>query len=71
MNNTTAGAQLTTFKKEVSFIDANRNKALIEIELTHRNGYDELTLSGDYANGGGQVQDNIAHLRTFNSCRFP
>lgn len=47
------------FKKEISFVDALSNKAEIEIELTHRNGYDELCFSGTYEGAGGQIVDRI------------
>lgn len=47
--------QKTTF----SFIDANRKRVTVEAEITYRNGYKELTFSGDYGNGLGQIVDHI------------
>lgn len=46
-------------KKTITFIDENKRKAIIELEITHRNGYPEFTACGRYCGGGGQCQDNI------------
>lgn len=46
-------------KTGVNFIDAERIRARLEIEITDRNGYPEFTISGSYAGSMGQVQDHI------------
>lgn len=56
----------TMFKKEFSFIDADRNKVEIECEITTRNGYPEFTISGNYSNGGGQI---INHIKPANDAQ--
>lgn len=47
------------FKKTISFIDKNKRKAIIKLEITHRNGYPELTACGRYCGSSGQCQDDI------------
>ena len=49
----------TIYKREVSFLDSERNKFTIKCELTTRNGYLEFTASGDYGGGSGQCLDSI------------
>lgn len=46
-------------KTAVSFVDANKNKFEIDIEITYRNGYKEFTMSGSWGGGGGQIYDHI------------
>ena len=46
-------------KKTVEFLGKDRNKVSVEIEITTRNGYRELTMCGNYGNGLGQIYDNI------------
>lgn len=43
------------FSKEVSFVDANGTKHVVTIELSHRNGYDELSLCGESGQCQGQI----------------
>lgn len=47
------------YKKELVFIDAENHKARLDIEITHRNGYPEFTVSGQFLSGWGQVIDHI------------
>jgi hypothetical protein len=54
MTNTT-----TTYKRTVTFLDADRNKATITAEITTRNGYPEFTASGEYNGSFGQCLDSI------------
>lgn len=51
-------------KKYVKFKDKNNNLYNIEIEITHRNGYPELTMSGEGLGGSGQVVDDIKPANT-------
>jgi len=51
--------QTTIYKREISFLDADRKKATIEVEITGRNGYPEFTMSGEYCGSLGQCLDNI------------
>lgn len=46
-------------KWKVSFVDASKNRTEVKIEITYRNEYKELTMSGDYGGGGGQIVDII------------
>ena len=46
-------------KKTASFIDANGHRAVINCEITNRNGYPKFTASGTYCGSGGQCQDEI------------
>lgn len=50
---------METLKRTVSFTDKKNSLAVIELGITHRNGYPEFTASGNYENGWGQVVDNI------------
>jgi len=50
---------MKNFKKTLKFIDADKRMVKLEIELTDRNNYPELTICGDYCGGGGQVLDHI------------
>lgn len=50
---------MENYKKTVSFIDADKHRAIIELEITDRNGYPEFTASGSYLNSGGQCLDQI------------
>jgi hypothetical protein len=47
------------FKQQVTFLDKDRNKIKVTVETTFRNGYKELTMSGDMGNGGGQIVDSF------------
>jgi hypothetical protein len=49
----------TTYKRIISFLDADRKKATIEVEVTTRNGYLEFTASGEYCGSAGQCLDSI------------
>ena len=46
-------------KWNISFLDANRNKCDIEIEISDRNAYKELTMHGQCAGHSGQCDDSI------------
>jgi len=46
-------------KREVKFLDANHNLFTVEVEITQRNGYPELTMSGNYGSSCGQCLDAI------------
>lgn len=50
---------MENYKKELVFIDAENHKARLDIEITHRNGYPEFTMSGQFMGGFGQVIDHI------------
>lgn len=47
------------FKKTIEFIDADKHKAIVSLEITDRNGYQEFASSGLYLNTAGQCLDNI------------
>lgn len=47
-------------KKTIEFIDDNNKRAIVDVEITHRNGYPEFTMSGRYAGSWGQCLDEIA-----------
>lgn len=51
--------QTTIYKREISFLDADRKKATIEVEITTRNGYPEFTASGEYCGSLGQCLDSV------------
>jgi len=51
--------QTTIYKREISFLDADRKKATVTVEITGRNGYPEFTMSGDYCGSFGQCLDSI------------
>jgi len=46
-------------KINVKFKDKENNLAKLQIEITHRNGYLEFSMSGEYNNGMGQCLDSI------------
>jgi len=46
-------------KKQIEFLDKNNNKAIIDIEITERNGYPEFIMSGQFLNSYGQCLDKI------------
>jgi len=46
-------------KREIVFLDADRNKVVAECEIKERNGYPEFTMSGEYKGGLGQVFDRV------------
>lgn len=50
---------MDNYKKDVEFLDKERNRAILEVEITHRNGHAEFTMCGDYAGGHGQCIDHI------------
>jgi hypothetical protein len=50
---------MKTFKKTISFIDADKHRATITTEITKRNGYFEFTATGEYCGSGGQCLDSI------------
>lgn len=56
----TGAKQMKTNKKfTVSFLDKNRIKADVELNITYRNGYKEFTMSAHHNGHYGQCQDNI------------
>lgn len=59
MSKNLCGKTMKTFKRSISFIDANNHRADLEVEITNRNGYPEFTVSGSYCGGCGQVLDEI------------
>lgn len=46
-------------KTQIKLKDKTGSIAFLDIEITHRNNYPELTISGEYIGGHGQVYDNI------------
>lgn len=50
---------LTEQRKEITFKDGEKKKAVIEINITLRNGYPEFTMCGEYCGSGGQCLDHI------------
>ena len=46
-------------KREVIFLDDDRNKIKAECTITERNGYPEFTMSGDMGGSGGQIFDHV------------
>jgi hypothetical protein len=50
---------MNNFKKAISFLDAENHRAIIDLEITDRNGYPEFTASGRYLGSSGQCLDNI------------
>lgn len=50
---------MKTFKDKVSFIDESNHRAVIDVEITDRNGYFELSMSGEYCGSFGQCLDSI------------
>jgi len=54
-------------KNTIEFLDKNRNKASVKIEITERNGYPELSLSGEIEGSMGQCQDSIKPANRFQS----
>ena len=51
---------MQTFRKEIKIIDANRNKFLLDIEVTNRNGYTEFAMSWEWCGSGWQMLDSIS-----------
>ena len=49
----------TTYKRTISFLDADRKKATINVKVTTRNGYPEFTASGEYCGSLGQCLGDI------------
>ena len=47
------------FKKTLSFLDRDQKRVRLEIELTKRNGYPELAITGGMQGHGGQIRDHI------------
>ena len=47
------------YKRDINFKDKNGNLAEIDIEITHKNGYPELSMCGDYEGGSGQCDGHI------------
>ena len=55
---------MENMKKEIIFIDAEGHKVSADIEITHRNGYPEFTMSGRLTGGCGQVFDGVKPANT-------
>jgi len=53
---------MKTYNKEVSFVDRENNKYVIECEITTRNGYYEFTAHGHCGSSCGQCLDTIVPL---------
>lgn len=51
--------KVKTYKRSVSFLDANGHRAKITCEITYRNGYPEFTAFGEYLGSFGQCLDSI------------
>lgn len=47
------------FKRRIEFIDGDNHKAILDVEVTDRNGYPEFTASGQYLGSYGQCLDDI------------
>jgi hypothetical protein len=52
------------YQRTVKFKDDNNNFVIAEIEVTHRNGYPEFTMSGEYEGAHGQVFDRVKPAKT-------
>lgn len=52
-------------KWKVSFLDKNRIKADVELNITYRNGYKEFTMSAHYNSHLGQCQQHIIPANEF------
>jgi hypothetical protein len=52
------------YQRTVKFKDDNNNFVIAEIEVTHRNGYPEFTMSGEYEGAHGQVFDRVRPATT-------
>lgn len=50
---------MKNFKKTISFLDKENHRAVIDLEITNRNGYPEFTASGRYLGSYGQCLDEI------------
>ena len=46
-------------KKSILFTDKTKSLVKLEIEISHRNGYPEFSISGNYGHSGGQIQYHI------------
>jgi hypothetical protein len=46
-------------KRKIEFLDKEKNKVVVNCEITTRNGYEEFTTSGEYKNGLGQIFDKV------------
>ncbi len=53
---------MKTMKRTINFLDAQRNKVALTVEITERNGYPEFTASADCKGHGGQCEDEINPL---------
>lgn len=51
---------MKTLKRTIEFIDAKNRKAIIDVEITTRNGYPEFTAGGQYMGSFGQCLDQIS-----------
>lgn len=49
------------FKKNIEFIDKNKHKIILDVEITDRNGYPEFTVSGQALEVYGQIIDKIVY----------
>lgn len=49
---------MESLKRELVFIDAENHKVRADVEITHRNGYAEFAMSGQFLGGYGQVIDD-------------
>jgi len=52
-------------KYKVAFLDKNRNKAKLELEITFRNGYKEFTMCAEIGGSMGQCQHSIVPANEF------
>ena len=50
---------MNTLNRTVSFLDKNNHRAIIEVEITTRNGYHEFSASGQHMDSMGQCLDRI------------
>lgn len=50
---------MDTLQRNISFVDADGKRARIDVEITTRNGYHELTMSASYLGSCGQCLDDI------------
>lgn len=51
---------MTPFEKKIKILDANRNRFVLNIEVTERNWYPQFTMSAESGMGSGQCYDSIS-----------
>lgn len=55
----TKSLEVAPMQEKVSFIDKNKNRINLEVEITYRNKYPEFTMSGNMGQSSGQIYSSI------------